>query len=124
MAGERHGRGMLSALTLLSWTAVINILPSLSAFTFKSSSLAVGIRESAVKREVLLIAGAISYSGVGVISLLSKVNGRQPHFFIYLPEQQLTRSNTNKSAVNISIAAGNSQRQVLKLVIINQPKVS
>ena len=56
---------------------------------FKSSSLAVGRRESADKREVLLIAGAISYSGVGVgvISLLSKVNGRQTHCFIYRPEQ-------------------------------------
>jgi len=56
-----------------------------NAFTFKTSTLAVGRRESADKREVLLIAGAISYSGVGVISLLSKVNGRQPHFFIYRP---------------------------------------
>jgi hypothetical protein len=73
---------------------------------------------------LLLIAGAISYSGVDVISLLSKLNRRQPHFFIYRPQQLLTRSNTNKSARNISIATSNSQRQVLELVIINQPKVS
>jgi len=73
---------------------------------------------------MLLIAEAISYSGVGVISLLSKVNGRRPHFFIHRPEQLLTRSNTNKSARSISTAAVNSQRQVLKLVIINQLKVS
>jgi hypothetical protein len=71
-----------------------------------------------------LIAGAISYSGVGVISLLSKVNGRQPHFFIYRHEQLLTRSNTNKFARNIPTATVNSQRQALKLVIINRPKVS
>jgi len=95
-----------------------------SAFTFKSSSLAVGRRESADKREVLLIAGSTSYSTVGVISLLSKVNGRRPHFFIHRPQQLLARSNTNKSARNISIATVNSQRQVLKLVSINQPKVS
>jgi hypothetical protein len=54
---------------------------------FKSSSLAVGRRKSADKREVLLIAGANNYSGVGVISLLSKVNGRQTRCFIYRPEQ-------------------------------------
>jgi hypothetical protein len=78
-----------------------------NAFTFMTSTLAVGRRESADKREVLLIAGAISYGGVGVISHLSKVNGRQPHFFIYRHEQLLTRSNTNKSARNIPTAAVN-----------------
>jgi len=56
-----------------------------------------------------------------VFSLLTNVKGHEHHFFIYWPEQLLTRWHMNKSARNILIATVYSQ--VLKLVIINDPNL-